>query len=337
MDLAVLKVDAGRALPAVAIGTSADLMVGENVITIGNAFGYENTVSVGIISALKRNVTLSDEQVYRNLIQTDACINPGNSGGPLVDMAGRIVGINTRGGGQNLNFAIPINIAKEVIEKIMKTATAEAKGHVDRSDLGLELKPLQGFEAFYHTDINHGVLVHGVERGSPAEKAGIKSQDIVLEMNGKPFNARFPEELAPAYKRIADLKIGSEVTLTVKRDSDTKTFKLTTDKLQSAISEEKELKPWGLSVRQVTRAYANEAHLDDDKGVVITSLNPGFPAAKAELAGDDVIRKFNDEEVNDLDTFMKLYGESTKKKEKTVILEVRRGHLTQPAVLKITY
>ena len=94
MDLAMLKVEAGRPLPAIVIGTSSDLMVGEEVITIGNAFGYENTVSVGIVSALKRNVTLSDDQVYRNLIQTDAAINPGNSGGPLINIDGELVGIN---------------------------------------------------------------------------------------------------------------------------------------------------------------------------------------------------------------------------------------------------
>jgi len=90
----MLKIDAERPLPAIAIGSSSDLLVGESVITIGNAFGYENTVSVGIVSALKRNVTLSDEQVYRNLIQTDAAINPGNSGGPLINIDGELVGIN---------------------------------------------------------------------------------------------------------------------------------------------------------------------------------------------------------------------------------------------------
>ena len=94
MDLALLKIDADHTLAAVEIGTSSDLMVGETVITIGNAFGYENTVSVGIVSALHRDVTLSDEQVYRNLIQTDACINPGNSGGPLINIDGELIGIN---------------------------------------------------------------------------------------------------------------------------------------------------------------------------------------------------------------------------------------------------
>ncbi|HEV3166039.1 MAG TPA: trypsin-like peptidase domain-containing protein, partial [Isosphaeraceae bacterium] len=110
IDLAILKVDAGKPLPTIALGASADLMVGEEVITIGNAYGYENTVSVGIISALNRNVTLSDEQVYRNLIQTDACINPGNSGGPLVNIEGELIGINVavRAGAQGIGFALPI-------------------------------------------------------------------------------------------------------------------------------------------------------------------------------------------------------------------------------------
>ena len=116
MDLALFKVDADRTLAAVQIGTSSDLMVGETVITIGNAFGYENTVSVGIISALHRDVTLSDEQVYRNLIQTDACINPGNSGGPLINVNGELIGINVavRAGAQGIGFALPIDEVKRV-------------------------------------------------------------------------------------------------------------------------------------------------------------------------------------------------------------------------------
>ena len=119
MDLAILKVEAGKPLPAVAVGSSADLEVGEEVITIGNAFGYENTVSVGIVSALNRNVTLSDEQVYRNLIQTDACINPGNSGGPLINIDGELVGINVavRAGAQGIGFALPIDEVKRVARR----------------------------------------------------------------------------------------------------------------------------------------------------------------------------------------------------------------------------
>ena len=131
MDLAMLKVEAGRPLPAIVIGTSSDLMVGEEVITIGNAFGYENTVSVGIVSALKRNVTLSDDQVYRNLIQTDAAINPGNSGGPLINIDGELVGINVavRAGAQGIGFALPIDDVKRVAAEMMSTRRLSAAWH----------------------------------------------------------------------------------------------------------------------------------------------------------------------------------------------------------------
>ena len=130
-DLALIKVEAGRPLAAVPIGTSGDLMIGETVITIGNAFGYENTVSVGIISALKRNVTLSDDQVYRNLIQTDACINPGNSGGPLINIEGELVGINvaTRSGAQGIGFALPIDEVKRVATEMLSTRRLAGTWH----------------------------------------------------------------------------------------------------------------------------------------------------------------------------------------------------------------
>ena len=131
MDLAVLKVDADHALAAIKIGTSSDLMVGETVITIGNAFGYENTVSVGIISALHRDVTLSDEQVYRNLIQTDACINPGNSGGPLINVDGELIGINVavRAGAQGIGFALPIDEVKRVAAEMLSTRRLASTWH----------------------------------------------------------------------------------------------------------------------------------------------------------------------------------------------------------------
>src|SRR5207302_10431758 len=131
MDLAVLKIDPPRPLVAIELGTSADLMVGETVITIGNAFGYENTVSVGIISALHRDVTLSDDQVYRNLIQTDACINPGNSGGPLINIDGELIGVNVavRAGAQGIGFALPIDEVKHVAAELLSTRRMASTWH----------------------------------------------------------------------------------------------------------------------------------------------------------------------------------------------------------------
>src|SRR5262249_45794119 len=174
------------------------------------------------------------------------------------DMSGYVVGINRRGiQGQSLNFAIPIDTAREVITEILRTATPDYKGHVDRSDLGVDLKPLQDLETFYDIDINRGVLINSVDRGSPAAKAGVKPQDILLTLNGNPTNVRFPEELSAVRKMIATLPIGSDVTMQIKRGRDTLTLSTKTEKLQSAVGEEKELKVWGMSVRDVTRAYAN--------------------------------------------------------------------------------
>jgi serine protease Do len=274
---------------------------------------------------------------FSNWIQMDTPINPGNSGGPLVDLNGRVIGINTRGGGQNLNFAIPIDTAKEVVAKILASAKPDKKGHVERSDLGLDLKPLQDLETFYDIDINRGVLVNSVDRNSPSAKAGVKSQDILLEVDGKATNVRFPEEIAAARKRISDLPVGSEVELTLKRGKETMHLKATTEKLQGAVGEEKEFKVWGVSVRDVTRAYANRLLLADDDGVVVTTMSPGYPAAKAELQPGDVIRAVNGDEVKDLDAFVKLYDESVKQKESKVLLDVVRGRGHQTLVLKVNH
>ena len=267
----------------------------------------------------------------------DTPINPGNSGGPLVDMTGKVVGINTRGGGQNLNFAIPIDTAKEVIAKILATAKDGHKGHVDRSDLGIDLKPLQDLESFYDIDINRGVLVNDVEHGSAAEKAGVRTQDILLAVNGQPINVRFPEEVAPAYKHIADLPIGSDVTLLIKRGKETMTLNAKTLKLQGAVGEERELKIWGISIREMTRAYANELQLDNDQGVIVTTLTPGYPGDQAELHDDDVILSVNGKPATDLEEFMKLYQQSLDQKQTHVLLDLQRGLGRRSAVLVVSY
>ena len=158
-------------LAAIEIGTSSDLMVGETVITIGNAFGYENTVSVGIVSALHRDVTLSDDQVYRNLIQTDACINPGNSGGPLINIDGELIGINVavRAGAQGIGFALPIDEVKRVAAEMMSTRRLASTWH------GL----VAGEQ---RRGPKHGVVVSEVQPGSPAEAAGFKPGDELVRV-----------------------------------------------------------------------------------------------------------------------------------------------------------
>lgn len=327
------------------MGDSTSLIVGQDVIAIGTPFGLTRTMTLGIVSNNERTFYPSREKideyetgVFSNWIQMDTPIAPGNSGGPLVDMRGKIVGINTRGiQGQALNFAIPINTAKEVAAQVLRTATPQRKGRVDRADLGIDLKPLQDLETFYEIDINKGVLVNSVDRNSPAAKAGVKAQDILLAINDRPVNVRFPEEIACARKTIADLPIGQEVTLSLRRGKQTLQLTCRTQKLQSAVGEEKELKVWGLSVRDVTRTYANEAQLDDATGVVVTTMSPGYPAAKADLEAADVIRSVNQKPVADLEEFIKLYDQSVKNKEPRVLLEIQRGRGRRSAVLTVEY
>jgi len=349
-DLAVVQMDMDEisrkkvTFRSAELGESKSLIVGQDVMAIGTPFGLARTMTLGIVSNNERTFYPEAMRIdeyetgnFNNWIQMDTPINPGNSGGPLVDMTGKIVGINTRGGGQNLNFAIPIDTAKEVVGKILATASQDKKGRVDRSDLGVDLKPLQDLETFYNIDINRGVLINSVDRKSPAEKAGVKSQDILLDVNGKPVNVRFPEEIAAARKLIADLPIGSNVNLTIRRNGETTTLTAKTEKLQGAVGEEKEFKTWGLSVREVTRTYANEANLDDTQGVVVTTESGGYPAQKAGIGPGDVITAVNRKPVADLEEFQKLYKASLEKKDKTVLLEVQHGRGRFTAVMKVTY
>jgi len=327
------------------LGDSNALAPGQSVMAIGTPFGLARTCTLGVVSNNERTFYPERRTIdgqyetgdFHNWIQMDTPINPGNSGGPLVDMTGRVVGINTLGGGQNLNFAVPIDTAREVIQKILASAATGKKGKVDRSDLGIEFKPMQDLESFYKMDINRGVLVNSVEHKSAAEKAGVKAQDILLEINSQSVNVRFPEELAPIRRMVANLPIGSDVKLVLRRGDETVTTTAKTLKLQGSVGEEKGLKDWGLSVREITRTYAAEEQLDDDQGVLVTTLSRGLPAAKAELRSGDIIRAVNQTPVTDLDSFIKLYDASVKAQEPQVLLHILRSRGTQSAILKVTY
>lgn len=327
------------------LGDSDNLVIGQDVIAIGTPFGLTRTMTLGIVSNDERTFYPEQQTIdeyetgwFNNWIQMDTPIAPGNSGGPLVDLTGKVVGINTRGiRGQSLNFAIPINTVKTVASEILKSGSENGKGHVARADLGVDLKPLQDLESFYEIDINKGVLVNSVERGSPAAAAGVKTQDILLQINGQPVNVRFPEEVSMAQKMISELPIGQQVNLTILRGKEPMQLTAQTVRLEGAVGEESELKAWGMSIRDVTRKYANEAQLDDDTGVMVTTMNPGFPAVKAELRSGDVIRSVNQKPVANLDEFIKVYDESVKNQETRVLLEIQRGRSRRSNVLSLTY
>jgi serine protease Do len=349
-DLAIIQMDMDMVrkqniqFSSAQLGDSSALVVGQDVMAFGTPFGLARTVTRGSVSNTDRTFFDQGQRMdidgyetgdFSNWIQMDVPINPGNSGGPLVDLNAKVVGINTRGGGQNLNFAIPIDTAKPVIASILQTAAPGKKGRVDRSDLGFELLPLHELEAFYDIDINKGVLINSVDRIGPYVDAGGKAQDILLAVNGQPTNVRFPEEMAEVRQRIASLPIGKDVELTIRRGKETKTLVAKSALLEGYLGEEQGFSQWGVSLRPVTRPYAVAHQLDQVAGVWITSMSDGEPVERAHLEAGDVILSVNGTAVTDMAHFQSLYDKTLAAKLDRVELEVEHDREVFTSILKV--
>src|SRR6185503_4743593 len=226
-DLAIVKID-GKKLPVAPLGTAGDLMVGEWVIAIGNPFGFllndtQPTVTAGVVSATHRQIQAQGEGggIYKDMIQTDAAINPGNSGGPLVNARGDVIGINTfiftkSGGSEGIGFAIPIDAAKRVVDEIIRY------GKVRNVWIGVRTWEITPYVAErLGTADRNGLYVSVIERGSPADKAGVKVGDIIRRVNGTPIR-----DVDEAYRALFGANVGDTITLTVERDGKSLTMKL---------------------------------------------------------------------------------------------------------------
>ena len=225
-DLAVIRIDTDETLPEVQLGDSTKLQVGETVVAIGNPLGREfaRSVTVGVVSALNREISVSTPrggpEISLSLIQTDAAINPGNSGGPLVNLSGQVVGINSvkiaQAGVEGMGFAIPMADAKPIIDQIIK------RGYVSRPFIGIyDFREITEEMSQWY-DIPSGIYVGGVVPGSPAAKAGIQPNDIIVEMDGQRITS-----FADLDKVLSKHEIGDKVSLAVVRDADRKAFNLT--------------------------------------------------------------------------------------------------------------
>jgi serine protease Do len=201
-DLAILKIQATGPLAVMPLGTSSDLMLGETVFAIGNAFGYESTITVGIVSALHRDVEVNDTQSYKNLIQTDAAINPGNSGGPLINLNGEVVGINVaiRAGAQKIGFAIPIDDARRIVADLLKIEYFDGTSH------GLISRDIKA-------GAERRMVVESARAGSPAEQAGLRSGDVVLKAGDLPV-----VDGADFERALLGHAIGEAVNISIQRD-----------------------------------------------------------------------------------------------------------------------
>jgi serine protease Do len=283
LDLAVIKIDPVSPLTAVEIGTSSDLMVGETVVTIGNAFGYENTVSVGIISALHRDVTLSDDQVYRNLIQTDACINPGNSGGPLINIDGELIGINVavRAGAQGIGFALPIDDVKRVAADLLSTRRLVSTWHgIVATD--------------QRRGPNHGVLVSDIQQGSPAEAAGLKPGDELVKVGDLRVTSALDVE-----RGMIDAQPGRPVRVTVRRGAAETILPLDVRALP-AFATDATVDPddlvWrllGMKTLAVSSEHVVAVSPKLRGGLYVQSVLPGGPAALASIQRGDILVGMN--------------------------------------------
>jgi serine protease Do len=292
-DVAVLKIDATR-LPSLTLGDSSRLKVGDIVFAIGDPFGVGETATMGIVSATGRGLGGAIEH-YENFIQTDASINPGNSGGALLDLHGDLVGINTAivtggsGGNQGVGFAIPVNMAREVLEQIVD------HGKVIRGHLGVAIQGVDADMAkAFGLSQGGGALVSDVTPASPAAKAGIKRGDVILELNGQPISA--PDDLSV---RISEIAPGTTVHLKISRNGQTRDVNVTLDELSekteaSASAETGSAALQGVQVQNLTPAIANQLGISTKvPGVVITSVDPSSAAAAADLESGDVIQEVN--------------------------------------------
>jgi serine protease Do len=296
-DLAVLRISPreGEApFPATALGDSDTLRVGQWVIAIGNPYGLDGTVSLGIVSAKGRD--LGGEALLNDFIQTDAMIDRGSSGGPLVDLAGRVVGVNSRGQGRGIGFTIPINTAKRVADDLRGAGIA-------RGYLGIAMQPLSRELASYWQlgDVT-GVVVNGIAADSPAAQAGLRVGDILTRFADEPIVAEKDEDLGTLQRLVARSPVGSEVEVRVYREGRSRALSVRLG-VQPKIVPDEEETSYGFAVQEVTDGLFRQHRLGAREGVLVSFVERGSEAAEAGMLPGDLLQRVEDEPVSDIASF----------------------------------
>jgi Do/DeqQ family serine protease len=322
-DLAVIKVDATENLPVVKLGDSGKIRIAEWVMAIGNPFGLDQTVTVGVVSAVGRSdvgITM-----YEDFIQTDASINPGNSGGPLVNMSGEVVGINTAivATGQGIGFAIPINMAREVTDRLI------AQGRVVRGWLGIGIQELTDeLAAQFGVKADEGVLVGNVMKDSPAEKGGLKTGDIIQEFNNTKITS-----VRQLQREVAQGSVNTPAKVKVLREKQPMTLSIVLGEQPTETAAAPSEGPgpaetaerFGFTVQDLTPELREQLKVPAGTGVVVSGVDDDGPAAKAGLRAGDVVAEVNRERIRNAADFARLLAQM-RKGSNLLLLVQREGN-----------
>ena len=329
-DLALIKIEPKADLQYVTFGNSEKLRVGEWVLAIGNPFGLQQTVTSGIVSAKGRSI---NSQSYGNFIQTDASINPGNSGGPLFNLDGEMVGVNTAifsrtGGNIGIGFAIPVNMAKNVFAQL------KDHGKVTRGWLGVMIQQVTSELAEnFGLDRPIGALVGQVIADSPAEKAGLKPGDVIIEYNGKEISQM---SMLPAL--VANTDVESKAKLIIIRDGNKQSITVEIGKLEDeeqlvADDETGTSKKLGITVQELTPKLAESLGIEQTQGLIVTDISAGSAAAEAGILRGDIILEINRDKVEKIGEYKNALREAEKKEN--ILLLIKRDEHTRFVVIDL--
>jgi serine protease Do len=327
-EVAVIKIE-GKDFPVLPMGDADKLQIADWVIAVGNPFGLAETVTVGVVSALGRDIRLAE---YNDFIQTDAAINPGNSGGPLINLDGQAIGINTAifsqsGGYMGIGFAIPINMARAISQQLIKT------GKVTRGYLGVMIQDVTPELAHsFGLEKAQGALISEVTEDTPAKTAGLQQGDIILKMNDKDV-----ETSNTLKNEVAMLAPGTKVRFEIFRDGKRKEVTVKIGERPASMSMRGEATQskgqLGMQVQNVTKDLAEQFGYALGKGVIVTEVLPGSPADSVGIQPGDLIVSVDQKEVKSVSEFEKAIQASSKNKK--ALLLVNRGGHSQYAVIPI--
>ncbi|MBS0604599.1 MAG: DegQ family serine endoprotease [Verrucomicrobia bacterium] len=325
-DIAIVKIE-GKDFPFLQMGDSDEIDIGEWVIAIGSPFQLEASVTVGVVSAKGRqNLKITD---FEDFIQTDAAINPGNSGGPLINLSSEVIGINTAivsrsGGYMGIGFAIPSNMAKNIMAQIID------KGSVTRGFLGVSLQPVdKDIADAFNLPKPEGALISEVVKDSPADKAGLKQGDIIIEYNKQPVKS-----LQSFRNEVSLMSPGSTVSLKVNRKGQMVSIPVTLGTANDTLATSGSIiQKLGMEIDNLTADLSKQlGYTQKEEGVVITKIKPGSAAAMAGLRPGFLIQAVNHQKVSNVDEFNEALG---KPENKRILLLVRQGNATRFYSIKV--